>query len=429
MKRNVIDQLNQWRLSANRKPLILTGARQVGKTWALREFGRQYYNNVAYFNCEDNEQLRTIFDKTLSPSDLLPLLRAEAGMQIEPGQTLIIFDEVQTIPRILTALKYFDEQAPQYHIAVAGSTLGITLHEAVSFPVGKVDFMALHPMTFLEFLSAVSKGGIADFITNTNDLAKDSVFHDQLISLWRQYLYVGGMPAAVKEYATSGDYDAVRKLQNQILDAYRQDFSKHATPNVAMRLRLLWDAIPGQLAKENRRFIYSAVRSGARARDFEVAIQWLADSSLINKVNRVTAIKQPLKAYEDFGAFKLFIHDVGLLGAMAQTTAKSIVIDYDDYTEFKGSLAEQFVCQELIATGHTPFYWSSEDSKQEIDFLIDGPNGVVPIEVKAGSNLGAASFKKFVEREQPKLAYKLSALPYRDNGIVQNVPIYLTCKL
>lgn len=430
MKRHIINDLDSWRNSPRRKPLILTGARQVGKTWALQEFGRTHYKNVAYILFENNRSMADLFDGSLMPRDLLPFLRAESGVNIQPDDTLIIFDEIQAVPNAITSLKFFYEQAPEYSIAAAGSTLGITLHDSGSFPVGKVDFLQLHPMTFAEFLDAAGEAELVKLICSADDLASLSTFHEKLDRYLRQYFYVGGMPEAVSEYISHGDFAAVRAVQKSILDSYDQDFSRHATPLLSSKLRMLWQSIPGQLARENRKFIYGAVKGGARARDFEVAIQWLADSSLVNKVSRVSAIKQPLRAYEDFGAFKLFVHDVGLLGAMVDSSVKAIINDPFIYTEFKGALAEQFVCQELTAAGQKPYYWSSDDSRQEIDFLLDGENGIIPIEVKAGRSLDSPSFNKLMERMSGvNHGYKVSTLPYKDNGQVINLPLYLTSRI
>ena len=429
MDRDIIGQLAKWKDSPTRKPLILVGARQVGKTWALRKFGETHYQKVAYIVFEHNDNMQRLFEQTLSPTELLPFLRAETGVDIQPNDTLIIFDEVQAVPNAITSLKYFYEEAPEYSIVAAGSTLGITLHDSGSFPVGKVDFMTLHPMSFEEFLSVCGEKELRTLIDQANDYSQLEPFHNRLDAYLRQYFYVGGMPEAVKSYIANQSYDDARAIQLSILESYNQDFSKHATPTMATKLRMLWQAIPSQLANKNKRFIYGAVKSGARARDYETAIQWLADSSMINKVNRVNSVQQPLKAYEDFGAFKLFTHDIGLLSAMVNATTKAIIDEQSIYTEFKGALAKQFVCQELIASGKHPCYWSSDDSKKEIDFLIEGDDGIEPIEVKAGKSLGSASFNKFMSRPNITTGYKLSSLPYRDNDDIINMPLYLASKI
>lgn len=429
MDRDIIGQLAKWKDSPTRKPLILVGARQVGKTWALRRFGETHYQKVAYIVFEHNDNMQRLFEQTLSPTELLPFLRAETGVDIQPNDTLIIFDEVQAVPNAITSLKYFCEEAPEYSIVAAGSTLGITLHDSGSFPVGKVDFMTLHPMSFEEFLSACGEKELRTLIDQANDYSQLEPFHNRLDAYLRQYFYVGGMPEAVKSYIANQSYDDARAIQLSILESYNQDFSKHATPTMTTKLRMLWQAIPSQLANKNKRFVYGAVKSGARARDYETAIQWLADSSMINKVNRVNSVQQPLKAYEDFGAFKLFTHDIGLLSAMVNATTKAIIDEPSIYTEFKGALAEQFVCQELIASGKHPYYWSSDDSKNEIDFLIEGDDDIEPIEVKAGKSLGSASFNKFMSRPNITTGYKLSSLPYWNNGDIINMPLYLASKI
>lgn len=426
MKRDITNKLAIWKSSNNRKPLILTGARQVGKTWALKEFGKQYYKNTAYIMFEKNENMKKLFEGSLSPKDLLPFIQAEAGVPIDPKDTLIIFDEIQAVPNAITSLKFFNEEAPEYSIIAAGSTLGVTLHNSGSFPVGKVDFMTLYPMTFLEFLNASGEEQLVNLIRNIESLSLINTFHEKLEKYLRQYFLVGGMPEVVKKYIETGSFEDARTIQEQLLNSYKQDFSKYATPLTAAKLQMIWQSIPSQITKEKRKFIYGAVKNGARARDFEVTIQWLIDSSLVNKVNRVTLPKQPLKRYEDFGAFKLFLHDIGLLGAMTNVSPKAIVYDTNIYTEFKGALAEQFVCQELIASGVEIFYWSANDFRQEIDFLIENNDGVIPIEVKSGKNLTSISFNRFIKTNQTKYGYKVSSRPFIDNKKIINLPLYLT---
>jgi len=426
MKRDITNKLAIWKNSNDRKPLILTGARQVGKTWALKEFGRQYYKNTAYIMFEKNENMKKLFEGSLSPKELLPFIQAEAGTPIDPKDTLIIFDEIQAVPNAITSLKFFNEEASEYSIIAAGSTLGVTLHNGGSFPVGKVDFMTLYPMTFLEFLDASGEEQLVNLIKNIKSLSSINTFHEKLEKYLRQYFLVGGMPEVVNKYIETGSFENARIVQERLLDSYKQDFSKYATPLTAAKLQMLWQSIPAQITKENRKFIYGAVKNGARARDFEVTIEWLIDSSLVNKVNRVTLPKQPLKAYEDFGAFKLFLHDIGLLGAMTNVSSKAIVDDTTIYTEFKGALAEQFVCQELVASGEKIFYWSADDSRQEIDFLIENNDGIIPIEVKSGKNLTSISFNKFIKINQSKYGYKVSNRPFVNNRKIINLPLYLT---
>jgi predicted AAA+ superfamily ATPase len=428
MKRYIVNQLDKWKNSPNRKPLILTGARQVGKTWAVQEFGKTSFKNTAYIMFEKNENMRRLFDGSLSPKDLLPFLQAESGETITTD-TLLIFDEVQAVPNAITSLKFFQEQMPELYIIASGSALGVAMHGNASFPVGKIDRLQLYPMNFSEFLQAMNEEQLAELLQN-QEPEKLTVFHEKLDRYLKQYFFVGGMPEVVAEYAATHDFTKVRKIQNKILQDYDFDFAKYATPLFATKIRMLWNSIPQQIARENKKFIYGAVKSGARARDFETTIQWLLDSSLIHKIIRVSTPQSPLKFYEDFGAFKLFLSDVGLLGAMAGTLPKQIVEDDSIYTEFNGAMGEQFVCQELIA-GELPTlcYWSREDAKQEIDFITENEQGVVPIEVKSSTNITANSFKEFMKEYNSGLGIKISALPYKRNEKVINMPLYSTLKI
>jgi predicted AAA+ superfamily ATPase len=372
---------------------------------------------------EKNENMRKLFDGSLLPKDLLPFLQAESGETIT-ADTLLIFDEVQAVPNALTSLKFFQEQKPELYIIASGSALGVAMHGNSSFPVGKVDSLHLYPMTFSEFLQALGEDQLAELL-NTQTPEKLNVFHEKYDRCLKQYFFVGGMPEVVAEYAANRDFVKVREIQNKILRDYDFDFAKYASPLLATKIRMLWNSIPQQISRENKKFIYGAVKQGARARDFETTIQWLLDSSLIHKIIRVAKPQSPLKFYEDFGAFKLFLSDLGLLGAMTGTLPKQIVEDDSIYTEFNGALGEQFVCQELIASNlPTLFYWSREDAKQEIDFITENESGVVPIEVKSGTNLTAASFSKFMKTHHSPLGIKISALPYKENEKVINLPLY-----
>ena len=425
MKRDILKKLENWKNSQNRKPLILTGARQVGKTWAIQEFGKTHFKNVAYIMFEKNENMRRLFDGSLSPKDLLPFLQAESGETITI-ETLLIFDEVQAVPNAITSLKFFQEQMPELFVIASGSALGIAMHGNSSFPVGKTDSLKLYPMTFSEFLQAMGEEHLAELLQNTKP-NKLNFFHEKLDRYLKQYFFVGGMPEVVAEYAENKDFNKVREIQNRILRDYDLDFAKYATPLLATKIRMLWDSIPQQIARENKKFIYGAVKPGARARDFETTIQWLLDSSMIHKIIRVSKPQSPLKFYGNFGAFKLFLSDLGLIGAMAGTLPKQIVEHNSIYTEFNGAISEQFVCQELIANElPTLFYWAREDSKQEIDFITENEIGVVPIEVKSGTNLTANSFNEFMKTNDSKLGIKISALPYEENEKVINIPLYNT---
>jgi predicted AAA+ superfamily ATPase len=407
--------------------LILTGARQVGKTWAIQEFGKTQFKNVAYIMFEKNENMWQLFDCSLYPKDLLPFLQAESGENITTD-TLLIFDEVQAAPNAITSLKFFQEQMPELFIIASGSALGIAMHGNSSFPVGKIDRLQLYPMTFSEFLQAMGEEKLSELLQQTEP-EKLNIFHEKLDRYLRQYFFVGGMPEVVAEYAKNKDFGKVREIQNRILQDYDFDFAKYATPLLATKIRMLWNSIPQQISKENKKFIYGAVRSGARARDFETTIQWLLDASMVHKISRVSKPQSPLKFYEDCGAFKLFISDLGLLGAMAGTLSKQIVEHDNIYIEFNGALSEQFVCQELIANELPAlFYWSRDDSKQEIDFMTENETSAVPIEVKSGTNLTAKSFNEFMHTHNLPLGIKISSLPYKENDGIINIPLYSTQK-
>ena len=423
MKRNILTDLIKWKESYSRKPLILNGARQVGKTYILQEFGRLCYNNVAYFNCDRNKTLNNIFEQDYDTSRIVRSLSALTGFHIEQGKTLIIFDEIQENPIILNSMKYFCENAPEYHIAVAGSLLGISLHDNVSFPVGKVDMLKMYPMTFDEFLLAIRKDEYVELLRSGDKEIIDTL-SIQLIDCLRQYYYVGGMPAVVQEYATSGNLQTVRTIQKQILFDYRRDFSKHA-PNLEVpRINVVWDSIPAQLAKENRKFIYGIIKKGARASEFEKAIQWLIDAGLVYRVNRATAPIMPLKFYEDLSAFKLFILDVGLMGAMTDTPAEAIIIGDNIFREYKGAFTELFVYTQLVQFNIPIYYHSSNDSRVEIDFLAQIGTKIIPIEVKAEVNVKSKSLRTYIDKHTKLKGLRLSMQPYSDQGWMENIPLY-----
>ena len=423
MKRNILTDLIKWKESYSRKPLILNGARQVGKTYILQEFGRLCYNNVAYFNCDRNKTLNNIFEQDYDTSRIVRSLSALTGFHIEQGKTLIIFDEIQENPIILNSMKYFCENAPEYHIAVAGSLLGISLHDNVSFPVGKVDMLKMYPMTFDEFLLAIRKDEYVELLRSGDKEIIDTL-SIQLIDCLRQYYYVGGMPAVVQEYATSGNLQTVRTIQKQILFDYRRDFSKHA-PNLEVpRINVVWDSIPAQLAKENRKFIYGIIKKGARASEFEKAIQWLIDSGLVYRVNRATAPIMPLKFYEDLSAFKLFILDVGLMGAMTDTPAEAIIIGDNIFREYKGAFTELFVYTQLVKFNIPIYYYNSNDSRVEIDFLAQIGTKIIPIEVKAEVNVKSKSLRTYIDKHTKLKGLRLSMQPYSDQGWMENIPLY-----
>lgn len=424
MYRDAIEKLEKWKNRKNRKPLIVRGARQVGKTWLMREFGRKNYEKCAYISMDENERMENVFRDAFDIDRILLALEIEAGFKITPEDTLIIFDEVQEIPRALKALKYFCEQAPQYHIMAAGALLGIALHEGTSFPVGKVDFLDLYPMTFREFLLACGQERFVQLMEQ-HDYAMMGNFRTELIDYLKYYYYVGGMPEAVQEYVQEKDFRAVREVQNKLLTAYENDLSKHAPAEMVTKIRMLWNSIPTQLAKENKKFVYGLVREGARAREYEVAITWLMDVGLVYKVERVKKPDFPLRAYQDFSAFKLFVLDVGLLGAMSRLNAKVILEGDRMFEEFKGALTEQYVLQQLIVHEENDiFYWSSEKGTGELDFLIQMDDKIVPIEVKAEENLQAKSLRSFVQKYDMKYAVRTSMSDYREQDWMVNYPLY-----
>jgi len=425
MIREAMKDLIKWKDGAYRKPLIIRGARQVGKTWIMQEFGKTYYERQAYINFDNNERMESLFSGNLDIPRLITALQIESGVTIEANNTLIIFDEIQEVPRALTSLKYFCENAPQYHIIAAGSLLGIALHPGTSFPVGKVDFMDLYPLSFIEFLNANGNKNLVSLI-EAKDFELITNFKGRYIDLLKQYYYIGGMPEVVSSFIETQDYSKVREVQNRLLMAYEQDFSKHAPNEAVPRIRMLWSSIPAQLAKENRKFVYGLIRQGARAREYELAMQWLLDCGLIYKVGRITKPDMPLMAYQDFNSFKLFVLDVGLLSAMSGLDIKSLLEKNRVFEEFKGSLTEQYVLQQLITNKEiTPFYWAAENSNGEIDFVFQSGMNIVPLEVKATENLQAKSLKSYCQRYDPKYAIRTSMSDYRKEEWLTNLPLYV----
>lgn len=424
MRRTALSFLQKWKQKNTRKPLIIRGARQVGKTWLMKEFAKNEYENFAYINFEDNQQLKTLFLNDFDIPRILLAIQIATGIKPEPNKTLIIFDEIQEAERALTSLKYFRENAPEYHVVAAGSLLGIALHENTSFPVGKVEFLDLYPLSFTEFLEALGEHDLIDLIQK-QQWEMINTFKTKYIELLKQYYYVGGMPEVVSNYSISKDFSEVRQIQQQILNSYEQDFSKHAPTDVVPRIRMVWNSVPAQLSKENRKFIYGLIKQGARAKEFELALAWLMDCGLIHKINRVSKPALPLKAYEDMGAFKLYLLDIGLLGAMANLDVKTLLDGNLIFTEFKGALTEQYVLQQLVTDAEISiFYWSSEKSDGEVDLLIQYKNEVVPIEVKAAENLQAKSLRAFVEKNKSKMAIRTSMSDFREETWLTNMPLY-----
>lgn len=423
MERMILDDLKKWKEKKNRKPLIIQGARQVGKTWIMKEFGRQCFEQVVYISFDNNEQLKNIFDLDYNIPRILSALKIASGKQIHAEDTLLIFDEIQEAPKALTALKYFQENAPEYVIVAAGSLLGVALHQGTSFPVGKVDFLHLYPMNFREFLLAIGETELAELIKK-QDLEMINAFHPKLSDLLRHYYYVGGMPEAVQAYVDTDDLQEVRNIQKSLLLYYKNDFSKHAPIETVPRIQMVWESIPKQLSKENKKFIYGVLRKGARAKEFELAIQWLQDCGLIHKCIRIDKPAMPLISYEDMSAFKIYMLDVGLLGARGDLDPKTILNGNSIFSEFKGSMTEQFVAQELKSYNMDLYYYSAENSRGEVDFVIQRNGHIVPIEVKAEENLQAKSLKAFVTKHNLTDAVRSSMSGYRQQDWVTNVPLY-----
>ncbi|MCL2043570.1 MAG: ATP-binding protein [Treponema sp.] len=430
MRRLALCDLIAWKKKKDRLPLILKGARQVGKTWLLQEFGKTEFEDVLYVNFENTPGLKQDFDEDISVHRILDLLGALHGRRIKPQETLIIFDEVQEIPRALTALKYFAETAPEYAICCAGSLLGVALHSGTSFPVGKVDFLSLRPFNFEEFLLANEESMLIDFIKKNGIHQIPKAITGKLTGYLKQYLVIGGMPAVVMAWLDSRDYSLIEKRQRDILETYENDFSKHAPKNIVPKLRYLWNSIPSQLAKENKKFIYGLVRTGARARDYEEALLWLLDSGLLQKVSRITKPAMPLKAYEDLKAFKLYLVDVGLLRVMSELPPQAIVEGNRIFEEYKGALTEQFVLSELAGNDfiRSIYYWASE-ATAEVDFVFADNNNIYPVEVKAGYHLRAKSLKVYGDRYNPKLVIRTSLTNIQLNEGVLDIPLYILFNL
>lgn len=424
MYRIAIEKLMKWKERKYRKPLIIEGARQVGKTWLMKEFGKQAYADTVYINFDSNSRMAELFASDLNTDRLIIGLELYSGKKIRPDSTLLIFDEVQEVPRALTSLKYFCENAPQYHIVCAGSLLGIALHGGTSFPVGKVDFLKLYPLSFKEFLMAMSMERFAELLEK-KDFQMISGFRQTYIDALKQYYFVGGMPEAVQRFLENKDFNEVREVQKRILAAYEQDFSKHAPNEIVPRIRMLWNSIPSQLAKENKKFVYGLLREGARAKEYETAIMWLCDCGLVHKVSRVRAAGIPLKAYEDLKAFKLFLVDVGLLGCMAGLHQSTLLDGSSLFTEFKGSLTEQYVCQQLKTIDDLNLYYYTNDRGScEVDFIIDTGGQIIPLEVKAEVNLKAKSLKTYREKFSPEISVRTSMTDFKKEDWLINLPLY-----
>ena len=424
MQRYALKHLIDWKNKKNHKPLVIQGARQVGKTWLIQEFGKKYYEQVAYINFDVDVKSREIFDIDYDTERLIMDIGLATKTKINAENTLIIFDEIQECPRALTSLKYFRENAPQYDIIVAGSLLGVACHEGTGFPVGKVSFMNLFPLSFEEFLLAMGEERFVELL-NKKDFKTIKLFNNKYEKLLKQYCYVGGMPEIVQDFVENKDFESVRNLQKEILSAYEEDFTKHIPTNTVAKIRLLWKSIPAQLSKENKKFIYGAAKEGARARDFEAALSWLINSGLVYRVNKITKPDLPITAYEDFNSFKLFMLDVGLLGAMTDLQADTIIDGNRIFEEFKGAITEQYVLQQFKTIKDLPvYYWSNETSRAEIDFVIQIKSDVVPVEVKAERNLQAKSLKVYMEKFKPNYAIRTSMADYKKTDNLIDLPLY-----
>lgn len=424
MYREAIKKLEKWKNSSKRKPLIVNGARQVGKTYILKEFGTKYYEKFAYINMDNNTRMKELFEGSFDTDRLIQGLKIESGVNIEPGNTLIVLDEAQEVLNSISALKYFNENANEYHIIIAGSLLGITLHKGISFPVGKVDFLNMYPLNFKEYLIALGKEDFAKIIEEKNeDMLK--IFSDEIKNCLREYYYVGGMPEVVNDYITNKDYIQVREIQNTILKDYEEDFSKHIPPEQIMKVKQIWDNFTAQISRENKKFVFGALKQGARGSEYEEAINWLVNAGLLIKVNRVNTSKLPLSGYIDYNAFKIYFFDVGLLSAKNKLDARTLLEKNKIFTEYKGALTEQYVLTELISNYDlTPFYYTSESKKYEIDFLIEYDSKVIPIEVKAEENIHAKSLKEFIEKNNTEINIRTSMLDYKVNDKIINIPLY-----
>ncbi|HGJ67593.1 TPA: ATP-binding protein [bacterium] len=424
MERNALIKLKDWQTQVTRLPLILRGARQVGKTWLLKAFGRECFQHTAYINFEANRSIHKLFASDLSIDKLLLGLRVETKAKIEPGKTLIIFDEIQECPGALTALKYFAEEAPQYHVAAAGSLLGVALHAGTSFPVGKVQFLDLAPLSFLEFIAALGEAELGRIVMN-EDWQMVEAFRLRLMELLGYYLCVGGMPEVVNNFREHSDLDDVREIQNRLLTAYEQDFSKYAKTDIVPRIRAVWQSIPAQLSREQKKFVYGLIREGARAREYETAIEWLCDAGLAHKVWRVVKPGLPLRSYRELNHFKLYFLDVGLLSAHMGVPPRAILDGDRLFTEYKGALTEQYVCQELsLQDIFNVAYWSADNARSEVDFLIQYDTAIIPLEVKSAENLQAKSLKVYRDKFSPPVCLRTSLSGYRQETWLTNLPLY-----
>lgn len=424
MYRNAMFDLMKWKKKKNKKPLVIRGARQVGKTWLMKKLGETAFENTAYINFDNNPQMKELFEKDMRTDRIITGIELYTGQKINPENTLLIFDEIQEVPKALTALKYFNETAPEYQVICAGSLLGVALHQGTSFPVGKVEFMDLYPLSFTEFMRAMGKEQFVELIEQSNfDMA--ATFKQEYIDLLKYYYYVGGMPEVVATFSENMDFNEAREIQERILMAYEQDFSKHAPNEMTPRIRMLWNSIPSQLTKENKKFIYGLIKEGSRAKDYEMAMLWLIDCGLVHKVQRVTVPHLPLKAYEDLKSFKLFMVDVGLLSCMVRLNQSVLLNGNELFKEFKGALTEQYVLQQFKTRKHiNTYYWTNTRGGAELDFVVDTGEKIVPIEVKAETNLKAKSLKSYVDKFNPSISVRTAMLDYKKEDWLINIPLW-----
>lgn len=424
MIRTAMAELEKWKAKKCRKPLMIRGARQVGKTWLMREFGAAAYKNVVYINFDNNERMKNLFEGSLEVERLITGLELYAGHKIDAENTLLIFDEVQEVPKALTSLKYFNEDALQYQIICAGSLLGVALHQGASFPVGKVEFLDLYPLSFFEFLMAMGKGQCVELLQK-DDFEMATTFKQEYVDLLKHYYYVGGMPEVVPNFSENKDFNEARDIRRRILAAYEQDFSKHASNEVVPRIRMLWNSIPAQLTKENKKFLYCLMKEGARAKEYKLALLWFIDCGLAHKVRRVAVPNLPLKTYEDLKAFKLFLLDIGLLSCMTGLRQNVLLDGNGLFKEFKGALTEQYVLQQLkTLKGLETYYWTADRDAAEVDFVIDTGNDIIPVKVKAEVNLQAKSLKVYRERFKLLISARTSMVDYKKEDWLVNLPLW-----
>ncbi len=422
MQRFATQKLLEWKVSTNRKPLIIEGARQVGKTWLMQEFGKNHYNNSIYINFDRNSKIHSRFDIDLDPKRIIRDLSIHFETDIT-SETLIIFDEIQECKNALRSLKYFCEETPEYHIVAAGSLLGVALHEGDSFPVGKVDFLKMYPLSFYEFLSAIGKNKLLELL-QSKDIESITSFKEELTELLRTYYFVGGMPASINSYISNGNFVDVREVQNTILNAYKLDFSKHIPLSSYNRVDQIWDSIPRQLSKENKKFVYNVVDPKAKSKEYSIALNWLIKTGLTYSITKISRPSIPIRAYEEDNFFKLYTLDVGLLGAMSDLSAKAVIDGDRVFTEFKGALTEQYVLQQMKSMGIKSIHYWTSSATAEIDFVINLDDFVVPIEVKASTNKQAKSLKIYKEKYSPKKSFRISLNDYKASGDLHNIPLY-----